>query len=140
MFDVVNKCLIDGQSPITAATVLNHHWEQVHNDCTGIECKHCIKSTTHTNSIDERRGSADTDLILQPNMKLKQRHESYGNSLSTNEGYFRFFIEGQPVRLMLLAKDRQNLLKIISFDFLVVCMQVQRHNLCVKSGNGHNFK
>ena len=30
------------------------------------------------------------------------------------------------LRLMLLSKDKQNLLKIISFDFLVVCMQVTR--------------
>ena len=36
----------------------------------------------------------------------------------------RFYIEGQPIRLRLLSKDRQSLLKLISFDFLVVCMQV----------------
>ena len=29
---------------------------------------------------------------------------------------------------MLLSKDKQNLLKIVSFDFLVVCMQVTRIN------------
>ena len=38
----------------------------------------------------------------------------------------RFYIEGQPIRLRLLSKDRQSLLKLISFDFLVVCMQVRR--------------
>jgi len=135
MFEVINKSLIDGQSNIVGATVLNHHWEQFHNDCTGTDCAHCIR--TNHSSIEERRGSCDTDIIIQPQMKLKARHESFGNSLSSNEGYFRFFIEGQPIRLMLLSKDKQNLLKIISFDFLVVCMQVQRLNGLQKAN--HNF-
>ena len=30
---------------------------------------------------------------------------------------------------MLLSKDKQNLLKIVSFDFLVVCMQVTRFGI-----------
>ena len=59
---------------------------------------------------------------------MKARHESFGSALNSNEGYFRFFIDGQPIRLMLLSKDKQNLLKIVSFDFLVVCMQVTRIN------------
>ena len=29
---------------------------------------------------------------------------------------------------MLMSKDRQNLLKIITYDFLVVCMQVLRQH------------
>jgi len=135
MFEVINKSLIDGQSNIVGATVLNHHWEQFHNDCTGSECIHCIR--TNHSSIEERRGSCDTDIIIQPQMKMKIRHESFGNSLNSNEGYFRFYIEGQPIRLMLLSKDKQNLLKIISFDFLVVCMQVQRLNGLHKAN--HNF-
>ena len=39
---------------------------------------------------------------------------------------FRFFLDGHPFRLMMLSKDKQNLLKIISFDFLIVCMQVKK--------------
>ena len=37
---------------------------QSHNDCMGSECQHCIKSPA-ISSIDERRGSVDTDLVLQ---------------------------------------------------------------------------
>jgi len=126
MFEVINKSLNDGQSNIVGATVLNHHWEQLHNDCTGTDCVYCIR--TPYSSIEERRGSCDTDIIIQPQMKLKSRHESFGNSLNNNEAYFRFYLEGQPIRLMLLSKDKQTLLKLISFDFLVVCMQVTRLN------------
>ena len=38
---------------------------------------------------------------------------------------------------MLLSKDKQNLLKIISFDFLVVCMQVTRISGLQKSNGGN---
>merc|ERR1719210_1576301 len=129
MFEVIHKCLQDGQSDIQSAVVLNHHWEQFHNDCTGPDCMHCIRTQSVTTEIKKghfRRGSADTDVIIQPQFKLKARHESFGSALNSNEGYFRFFIDGCPFRLMLLSKDKQNLLKIVSFDFLVVCMQVQR--------------
>merc|ERR1719400_223891 len=134
MFDVIHKSLLDRQSPIEGVKVLNHNWEQTHNDCQGPECQYCIKTTagTNINCIDERRGSVDTDLVLhQPSVKLKARHQSIGNGLSSSancndDSYFRFYIEGQPIRLRLLSKDRQSLLKLISFDFLVVCMQVQK--------------
>lgn len=126
MFEAINKSLLDGQSSIMEATVLNHHWEQLHNDCRGHDCKHCIRSSAQTIKGHERRGSADTDKIIAiPG--LRERGESLGHSLNTtNEGYFRFKIDGQPFRLMLLSKDRQNMLKIISYDFLAVCMQLQR--------------
>ena len=68
---------------------------------------------------------------------MKARHDSFGSSLNSNEGYFRFFISGQPIRLMLLSKDKQNLLKIISFDFLVVCMQVTRISGLHKQNGGN---
>ncbi len=57
---------------------------------------------------------------------------------------FRFIIDGHPLRLMLLSKDKQNLLKIVSFDFLVVCMQVSSFLKyvvviqCSRSGSGSN--
>merc|ERR550534_773541 len=137
MFDVIHKSLLDKQSPIDGVKVLNHNWEQSHNDCQGAECQYCIKPLnttggTNINCIDERRGSVDTDLVLhQPSVKLKSRHQSIGTGLSlsancNDDSYFRFYIEGQPIRLRLLSKDRQSLLKLISFDFLVVCMQVQK--------------
>ena len=57
---------------IQGAVVLNHHWEQFHHDCAGAECVHCIRhpATTLTSDIGKkghfRRGSADTDVIIQP--------------------------------------------------------------------------
>jgi len=129
MFDLIQKYLQDGQSDIVGATLLNHHWEHPHKECTGQDCVNCIKMSCLPTKED-RRASDDQGLSIRPSVPLKTRHESYGNSLSaTNEGYFRFFIDGHPFRLMLLSKDRQNLLKIISFDFLVVCMQVHRRDL-----------
>ena len=72
MFEVIQKSLLDGQSDIQGAVVLNHHWEQFHHDCSGAECVHCIRhpATTLTSDIGKkghfRRGSADTDVIIQP--------------------------------------------------------------------------
>jgi hypothetical protein len=40
------------------------------------------------------------------------------------DGFFRFNIKGTTYRLMLLSKDRQNLLKIYSYDFVMVGMQI----------------
>jgi len=132
MFDLIHKSLMDGQSDIVGPTLLNHHWEQPHKDCTGPDCVHCMKTAPVVyKQSHARRASDDNGLKQQIQLKNrpKTRHESYGYSLvSTNEGYFRFFIDGHPLRLMLLSKDKQNLLKIVSFDFLVVCMQVQRKN------------
>ncbi len=49
----------------------------------------------------------------------------HGFASGTNgEGFFRFTVNDTVFRLMLLSKDKQNLLKIISYDFLFVGMQV----------------
>ena len=49
----------------------------------------------------------------------------HGFASGTNgEGFFRFTVNETTFRLMLLSKDKQNLLKIISYDFLLVGMQV----------------
>ena len=72
MFEVIQKSLQDGQSEIVSPVVLNHHWEQLHHDCTGPECKHCIRGPTIANDIKKghfRRGSADTDVIIQPQVQ-----------------------------------------------------------------------
>ena len=69
MFEVIQKCLQDGQSDIVSAVVLNHHWEQFHNDCTGPECVFCVRTQSVASEIKKghiRRGSADTDVIIQP--------------------------------------------------------------------------
>ena len=42
----------------------------------------------------------------------------------SSEGFFRFSLNGSVFRLMLLSKDRQNLLKIYSYDFVLVGIQV----------------
>ncbi len=47
----------------------------------------------------------------------------FGTTLSFLFSY-RFSIGGTVFRLMLLSKDRQNLLKIYSYDFLFVGMQI----------------
>ena len=43
------------------------------------------------------------------------------------------------MRLRLLSKDRQSLLKLISFDFLVVCMQVSRAGRSWDDGGLQSF-
>jgi len=43
---------------------------------------------------------------------------------TTGEGFFRFTVNETVFRLMLLSKDKQNVLKFITFDFLFVGMQV----------------
>ena len=51
----------------------------------------------------------------------------HGFASGTNgEGFFRFTVNDTTFRLMLLSKDKQNLLKIISYDFLMVGMQVRQ--------------
>ena len=44
------------------------------------------------------------------------------------DGFFRFTIDGTTFRLMLISKDRQNLLKIYSYDFLMVGLHLGRND------------
>ena len=79
MFEVIQKCLQDGQSEIVSAVVLNHHWEQFHNDCTGPECVHCVRTQSVASEIKKghiRRGSADTDVIIQPQVIFRKYFEN----------------------------------------------------------------
>ena len=69
MMEVIQKSLLDGQSDIQRPNVFNHRWEQVHTECLGLECPHCIRSPTIASEIKKghfRRGSADTDVFIQP--------------------------------------------------------------------------
>ncbi len=45
VFEDFYKCLIDGQSFIHDVQLLHHHWEQPHNECTGLDCRYCIRGT-----------------------------------------------------------------------------------------------
>ena len=79
MFEVIHKSLQDGQSEIERPVLLNHHWEQNHQDCQGPDCSHCVRGPSLANKDIKkghfRRGSADTDVIIQPqqvsNISLK---------------------------------------------------------------------
>ncbi len=51
-----------------------------------------------------------------------------GGGPSALDGYFRFNLDGTTFRLMLLSKDRQSLLKIYSYDFILVGMQVTNYH------------
>ena len=107
VFEAFYKALVDGQSDIRGAQLYHHHWEQPHNDCQGHDCKFCIRPAGFSfgNGFDS------------------------GNTLSVpfggnHEGYFRFSIDKAVFRLMLLSKDKQNLLKITTYDFLMIGVQV----------------
>lgn len=100
VFEAFQKALVDGQSDIFDAQLLHHHWEQPHNECSGLECRFCLKSS-----------GGMVNLAIP-------------GSGPNGDGFFRFRIGSTIFRLMLLSKDRQNLLKIVSFDFLMVGMQV----------------
>ena len=114
VFEAVNKALVDGESNIDNVTLLQHHWEQPHVDCTGHDCRFCLRmGPAHkhrSNGGDREAANGDNGATT--------------TNYSHLEGFFRFSIAGTVFRLMLLSKDRQNLLKIYSFDFLLVAMQV----------------
>ena len=74
MMEVIQKSLLDGQSDIQRPCVYNHRWEQFHTECAGPECPHCIRSPTIASEIKKghfRRGSADTDVFIQPQVNGK---------------------------------------------------------------------
>ncbi len=103
VFEAVAKVLADGESAIGSVYLMQHHWEQPHSaaaDNGGPDDKLCVRIPPG--------GGATSSAVLP----------------FRSDGYFRFALRGTVFRLMLLSKDRQNLLKIYSFDFLLVGMQV----------------
>ena len=94
MMEVIQKSLLDGQSDIQRPCVYNHRWEQFHTECTGSECPHCIRSPTIASEIKKghfRRGSADTDVFIQPQVKnwpfkclVSQAYSTFSHILCTN--------------------------------------------------------
>jgi hypothetical protein len=110
LFEAVGRCLADGESSVGNVTLVHHHWEQPCTDCSGPgECKLCVPLPA---------GSSVAAF-------LPTTHPPPG---LPHEGFFRFAVGGTSFRLMLLSKDRQNLLKIYSYDVLLVGMQVTAAN------------
>lgn len=108
VFEAIRDALQDGESAIEDAQILQHHWEQPHVDCTGLDCRFCFRMSNNSNGGSGGGGG------IPP---------AATSSHAALEGFFRFSIGGTTFRLMLLSKDRQNVLKIYSFDFLFVGMQ-----------------
>ena len=97
-------------SGISDCHILANHWEQPDAECLGKSCRFCQGKPI----------TSDSD-----NSDKKVRHAS------NIEGFFRFKVEDKTFRLMLLSKDRQNLLKIYSYDFILVGVQVTNKNGCL---------
>lgn len=88
MMEVIQKSLLDGQSDIQRPCVYNHRWEQFHTECTGTDCPHCIRSPTIASEIKKghfRRGSADTDVFIQPQVNEKLSIKMSGVSLTSHQ-------------------------------------------------------
>jgi len=108
LFEAVGRCLTDGESAIGAVTLVQHHWEQPTSDYSSPDDKFCVPLTSASFGAGHHQ-------TLWPSQTAPG---------SPYEGYFRFAMNGIVYRLMLLSKDRQNLLKIYSYDVLLVGMQV----------------
>jgi hypothetical protein len=116
VFEAVGKALADGESAIGAASILQHHWEQPHVD-PGAECR----LSPGTAVFADKSGGEGVNGGAGGFFLGGGQHKSSSLPL---DGFFRFTLNGTTFRLMLLSKDRQNLLKIYSFDFIMVGMQV----------------
>jgi len=112
VFEAFYKYLMDSQSDVKNPQLYYHHWEHPHNDCTGGNCQHCIRPLAF-GAFNGDGGSASSGLPLPV------------YTATTHESYFRFSVDGATFRLMLLCKDKQKILKITSYDFLLVGMQVK---------------
>ncbi|TRY68445.1 hypothetical protein TCAL_06832 [Tigriopus californicus] len=99
VFEAINKALADGESRIQDVKLVQHHWEKPCDD--GVDMRPCVAPSPFGNSMGN---GTDTPGLA--------------------DGFFRFTIRGRSFRLMLLSKDKQNLLKIYSFDFVFVGLQV----------------
>eukprot|EP00095_Tigriopus_kingsejongensis_P008429 maker-scaffold1302_size49677-snap-gene-0.18 protein:Tk08429 transcript:maker-scaffold1302_size49677-snap-gene-0.18-mRNA-1 annotation:"hypothetical protein DAPPUDRAFT_43071" len=100
VFEAISKALFDGESNIKGTQLLQHHWEKVCDDSSDAK----PLPPPHPWTSASIRGSDTPGLA---------------------DGFFRFQIQEETYRLMLLSKDRQNLLKIYSFDLVFVGMQVK---------------
>ena len=112
----------------------NHLWEQPHIQphvqplCQGSNCEFCVKQGYNFPNPQRAAGGGgggDSISLGGANDNL-----TTGRGLVSNyhrdESYFRFAIDGAVFRVMILCKDKQNILntKITSYDFLLIAMQV----------------
>lgn len=139
MLESFNKCLSDGESSISDLQLLDFcHWEQPKNENGCVlggtpenlahDCRHClstrsvISGTTHYLPEPQGFGGLKTHSRNNSGTHTSQFNSNFSNS-DTPKYYFRFNIES-TFRLLLLSKDKQNYLKTMSFDFLLVGAQV----------------
>ena len=153
VFEAIKMCLVDRESGIEECQILQHHWEQPHVECSGLDCRFCFRMappSSTANSSSSNTTSAQISLASTANNIGGSGHNSlsphvslgggYDASISAAghpsgiggsnplEGFFRFRLNGTIFRLMLLSKDRQNLLKIYSYDFIMVGVQVTNNH------------
>ena len=90
-------------------------WEQPHNECQGSNYEFCVKQ-----GYPQRAASGGGDSI-----SLGGANDNLTTGRGTShESYFRFAMNGAVFRVMILCKDKQNVLKNTSYDFLLIAMQV----------------
>lgn len=112
---VFDRSIKDRESSIRNVERLHHHWEQPYNECTGRpDCRYCINRVMPPSSMTFTSMNSDSGLTSIHTMPT-----------NVGDGFFRFSIHNTVFRVMLLSKDRQNLLKIISYDFVFVGIQVK---------------
>ena len=138
VFEAVKMCLVDRESGIEDCQILQHHWEQPHTECMGMDCRFCFRmAPSHPGGGGGANNIANPAQIslaggnghnsLSPHASLGLDSTGLGSNHHL-EGFFRFRLNGAVFRLMLLSKDRQNLLKIYSYDFIMVGVQVTNNH------------
>lgn len=109
--EAFNSLICDDQSDIKDAKYSRHRWDS-NEECTGMpSCFFCIREPE---TMTFRHQNSDSGL-----RSVSTAPSNFG------DGFFRFTMEDTTYRVMLLSKDKQNLLKIIHYNFLVVGMQVK---------------
>jgi hypothetical protein len=78
-YESFHALINDGQSDIMAVEYLHHHWEQPYNECTGLDCRYCLRGpATNITFSSMNSGSGATTLHTVPT--------------NCGDGFFRFSI------------------------------------------------
>ena len=76
---------IDGESDIHDVQFLHHHWEQPYNECTGLDCRYCLRGPSERITFSSQCSESGlTTIHTMPN--------------NIGDGYFRFRIENTVMR------------------------------------------